>query len=751
MEDLTGTRHSLGLPNLQLGEVIGGGGFAMIYRAYDSLLKRDLAIKILRPVSGGAMREAFENEAGAHGPLSRHPNIVTIHQAGLTVGEERPYLVMDLIAGGSLSDYLAENGPVPWHHAVSWMIPISAAVQHAHDCGILHRDIKPANILLDPPSTPLLADLGIACLEEDTSPLEAMSFPHVAPEALRGERRGASADVFSLGTTLYQLLTDQLPFGSSFPDRHQRLDQPAPALPPEIHAPPWLDEALCKAMDPDVARRVPTAGQLERLLKAGMGATSLRTPTVVARPPTVRPNLDNRPPHPSAVRPFPVGLSQPPSSLPDLSAAPSSTSAGATKPQWTLQSPIGPGTMQPSPAGGLLAPAGFAGPNPAQQQARRGRLWLWVLVAGLALAAVAGIVAWQVAPRDGGDAEATTGSTDTTLQTETTQQTDTTEPPALSGVAVPGVVGLSEAEAVSRLQADGFSPLVEPVDRGVGSADIGQVVSQNPTPGEERDSGTVVTIQIGRSTGVAVPAVTGLSRGAAETALTTDGFVPRVVFVDRPPGSSEIGLVVSQDPVGGLDAESGSEVVLQVGQTTGVAVPGTVGLSESDARIRLNAAGFEPIVELLDRRPGSPDVGVAVDQEPDEGVEALAGSDVAIKVGRSTGLAGTVWLVVGYRVDGVENNGAGGIQTIAFDAAGQAKGFGGCNSYAADYSENGNALTIGQITSTLIACLGAAGEGESVFFIALGEVTSIRATGADRLELVMSDGNAILLVDDKDI
>ncbi|MDH3683503.1 MAG: serine/threonine protein kinase, partial [Acidimicrobiia bacterium] len=300
MGEITKSSYSLGLPNLQVGEVIGGGGFAKVYRGYDSLLKRELAIKILRPVAGIEAREAFENEAGIHGPLSRHPNIVTIHHAGFTDHAARPYLVMDLVEGGSLGEYLRASGTVAWQHAASWMIPVCGAVQHAHDNGVLHRDIKPDNILLDPPSTPLLSDLGIACLQDDTSPIEAMSFSHVAPEALRGARRESPSDVFSLATTLYELIAGHPPFGCGLHDRLGRLNDPPPALPADSLAPPWLDATLRRAMVAEPAGRTPTAEQLERELTNGLNGRSVRTPTVLRTAPA-RELVDSRPTHPSAV------------------------------------------------------------------------------------------------------------------------------------------------------------------------------------------------------------------------------------------------------------------------------------------------------------------------------------------------------------------------------------------------------------------------------------------------------------------
>jgi serine/threonine protein kinase len=304
MSETSRPGYGLGLPNIQLGEVIGGGGFARVYRAYDSLLRRDLAVKILRPVTGVEMRRAFENEAGIHGPLSRHPNIVTIHHAGftaggdLTVGGERPYLVMDLVSGGTLADHLRERGPIAWQHAAAWMVPLCDAVSHVHASGVLHRDIKPDNILLDPPNTPLLSDLGIACLEDETNPLHAMSFPHVAPEALRGERRGFASDVYSIASTLYELLSGTAPFGTTLEARLANIDagpNPLPALPP------WLDQLLRSAMAPDPAHRLPTAGVLRQQLQAGLGTAPVELPTVVVRAPVPRPGIDSRPPHPSVV------------------------------------------------------------------------------------------------------------------------------------------------------------------------------------------------------------------------------------------------------------------------------------------------------------------------------------------------------------------------------------------------------------------------------------------------------------------
>ncbi len=278
------TSYDLGIPNLQVGEPIGGGGFARVYRAHDTLLKRDLAIKILRPVMGQDVSATFENEAGLHGRLSRHANIVTIHHAGFTSDGAHPFLVMDLVTGGSLGDRLRNHGTVPWGQAVAWMIPICGAVQHVHDSGILHRDVKPDNILLDPPDTPLLGDLGIACLEDDTRPIEAMSFPYVAPEGLRGHRRDAPSDVFSLGTTLYELVAGSAPFGRSLEERVLNLDSPPPPLPDDAQAPAWLEGILRRALEAEPFLRIQSASQLQAELQSGLDSHRAAAPPTRATP-----------------------------------------------------------------------------------------------------------------------------------------------------------------------------------------------------------------------------------------------------------------------------------------------------------------------------------------------------------------------------------------------------------------------------------------------------------------------------------
>ena len=326
---------------------------------------------------------------------------------------------------------------------------------------------------------------------------------------------------------------------------------------------------------------------------------------------------------------------------------------------------------------------------------------------------------------------------------------------AIAGIAIAAAAVIADRGDGTAISSGGEEPNgVAETSTSAGEKEADKLVPASSTNDSEAEVSTDDDDQSttdGPEPHTNVPGVVGLLEADARKQLEDDGFTVSVEPVDRPPGSPDVGVVVSQDPDGGLEAEPGAAVVIGVGRSTGISVPSVLSLSEADARIQLIDAGFEPIVEYLDRRPGSPDVDVVVNQEPDEGFEALPGSDIAIKVGRSTGLAETVWLVQGFNLGGQERDVVGGgILTISFGADGTVTGSGGCNLYQATYSENGNALTVDQRTSTLIACLGPVAEEELVFFVTLDNITSIRERGEDGLELITENGDAIIVIDDND-
>lgn len=194
--------------------VVGRGGFGTVYRVEQVSLHRTVAIKVIQSEVDLDDRDRFVREQHAMGVLSGHPHIVTILQSGITPSG-RPYLVMPFHARGSLDSRLHNDGPVDWRTAVTIGIKVAGALEVAHRAGILHRDVKPANILLTDYAEPALSDFGIARVEgsfETSRSVITGSPAFSAPEVLQGQPPTVASDVYSLGATLFALVTGHAAF-----------------------------------------------------------------------------------------------------------------------------------------------------------------------------------------------------------------------------------------------------------------------------------------------------------------------------------------------------------------------------------------------------------------------------------------------------------------------------------------------------------------------------------------------------------
>ncbi len=205
------------LPERYTGaQPIGRGGMGEIFRATDTSLGRAVAVKVLaeRYAQDASVRERFTREALAVARLSGNPNIVTIYDVG--VHEDRPFIVMEYLAGGSLEQKLASDGVQSPGQALEWLEQTAGALDAAHREGVVHRDVKPANLLLDRHGRVHVADFGIASaaglssLTQTGTVLGTASY--LSPEQAQGERTTAASDLYSLGIVAFELLTGRRPF-----------------------------------------------------------------------------------------------------------------------------------------------------------------------------------------------------------------------------------------------------------------------------------------------------------------------------------------------------------------------------------------------------------------------------------------------------------------------------------------------------------------------------------------------------------
>jgi serine/threonine protein kinase len=220
---------------------IARGGFAIVWQARQESLNRLVAVKVdERKLDTEAEQRRFLREAGAAGRMSGHPGIVTVHDAGL-LGDDRPFLVMELCPGGSLTRWMTQD-PRPSQRRVRDVgVRIADALAAAHLLGVLHRDVKPANILIDAYNNAGLADFGLAALIDPDTPLsetvEAITPAYAPPEVFAKQPVTEYADVFSLAATLYAVLSGHAPRWSetmempSIPEMIKRQKNPIKRIP----------------------------------------------------------------------------------------------------------------------------------------------------------------------------------------------------------------------------------------------------------------------------------------------------------------------------------------------------------------------------------------------------------------------------------------------------------------------------------------------------------------------------------------
>ena len=245
-------------------ELIGSGGMANVYKARCHRLNRLVAIKILKSdlADNADFRRRFHDESQAVAQLS-HANIVSVYD--VSANPDREYIVMELIDGITLKQYMERRGRMDWRESLHFITQIMRGLSHAHSRGIIHRDIKPQNIMVLRDGSVKVADFGIACLANQGQTLtqEALGSVHyISPEQARGDRIDARSDIYSAGVVLYEMLTGRLPFegDSAVSVAIQHLSS-VPLAPRDIDPsiPEPLELICMKAMNSDPNKRYASA------------------------------------------------------------------------------------------------------------------------------------------------------------------------------------------------------------------------------------------------------------------------------------------------------------------------------------------------------------------------------------------------------------------------------------------------------------------------------------------------------------
>jgi serine/threonine protein kinase len=285
MKDLTGTR----LGQYEIVERLGGGGMAVVYRAVQQPLGREVALKALSPelFEDEGFVKRFEAEAKTLAKLD-HPNILTIYDFELTEGVA--YLTMPLIRGGTLRDVL-RRGPLDTLSAWRYLREIGDGLQHAHDAGIVHRDLKPTNVLIHSDGRALLADFGLARGAGQPTHLTTIGLAigtpgYMAPEQVMGHDVDKRADIYAMGVLTFEMLTGRLPYtgANRMEVAYATVNSPIPsAVQLNANLPDELDQLLAKVLAKDPNERPQTVRELLGLMaklpqRRSMGATAPPVP-----------------------------------------------------------------------------------------------------------------------------------------------------------------------------------------------------------------------------------------------------------------------------------------------------------------------------------------------------------------------------------------------------------------------------------------------------------------------------------------
>ena len=590
----------------ELKAKIGSGGMADVWLAEDRELDRNVAIKILhdRFAQDKEFVQRFQREAQSAAGL-QHPNVVGIFDRG--VFRDTYFIAMEYVDGPSLKDLV--KGGMGTQDAIDFTRQILGAARFAHRKGIIHRDLKPQNVLIDAEGRARVADFGIARGGENSDITATGSVmgtaQYLSPEQAQGKPTTPRSDIYSIGVILYEALTGRVPFeGDSAVAVALKQVSEAPRRPSAINpnVPPALDAVVMRALAKDPDARFKDADAFLRALDAAERAPDRPRPQDTAAFAAVTPEGET-----------------------DL----------AEEDEYYLVEPIErrgrwrwfaiallAAGVAALVAYALTRPSHVAVPDVIGQNVDVASQALDSKGFDVAIKAVPSgaprnqVVEQDPIPTDRGGGKAEEGSTVTL---------SVSSGPAI--VAVPDVTGLSQADALKRLQNVGFR--VNTRQQYSNTVHKGDVIGTDPAAGTQLSTANPVTLLISRGTNnVAVPNVVGLDDQAALNALQNAGLSG--VEVQRESTEPQ-GKVIGQSPGAGKMVARGSQVTI-FASTGAITVPNVVGQARKAAVTALKKAGFT--VAVTEETTTDPtQVGRVISEFPPAGSRGQRGDTVTISVG----------------------------------------------------------------------------------------------------------------------
>lgn len=532
----------------EIVEVIGVGGMAIVYKAHCTVLNRYVAIKILKDeyAQDEEFRRRFYNESQAVAKLS-HNNIVSVYDVAHSDGID--YIVMELIEGITLKEYLQKKGRLSWQETLFFTQQIARALEHAHGRGIIHQDIKPHNVLILRDGTAKVTDFGIARLEnsQETRVIqEAIGSVHyISPEQAKGSTIDSRTDIYSLGVVMYECLTGKLPFeGDTALSIVMQHINAVPLMPSEIIAgiPKGMDDIVMHAMCPNASKRYSSAEELysdlERLKANSNTNFGYAAHDVRGEAP----------------------LLEETQAIPDYSQRPSSQSFEESR---------------------ISEPASRRSPS-APRRPKKRTLWEKLSESPAAMAGIA-VLIFAIIALSVGAFLLFSGSGDQ------------------SKIEVPNFVGEDLDDILNNDSYSDFELEVSSEQKYDPAYSEGQIVDQDPMPNSKVVKGARVVLVLWGENQQTIPEDDfELPDYSDKLAQTVQDSLERrdikVVIEEEASDEYESGYIIRTDPVEGSKVSAGETVTLYVStgkETIQVKMPNLIGKTEADARNEIKQAGLK--------------------------------------------------------------------------------------------------------------------------------------------------------------